>query len=107
MNVLICGTGSAGLSAGAEQSRVRTVHAVFHKKTVEYLACLPDIRLPSARLCHPPVLQDHSRGRRIGTCFLNGAATGKKEEHWVPRPVDTCIGSLICFRDSPASPGER
>jgi hypothetical protein len=101
MNVLIHRAGAVWLLAGAKISRVCSL------KIMDNPTCLWKARLPSTTLCHLPVLQDLPRGRVTGIGFLHGAVVRNGREHGVPGPVNSGIVSLICFRGSPASPGER
>ncbi len=107
MKVLIRGAGAVGLSVAAKLSRVCRAHAIFRMKTVDYLTCLRDIPFPSTAFHHSPILQDLSPGRETGIGFLNGVVVRNGREYDAPTPVNTCNVSLICFCESPASPGER
>ena len=107
MKVLIRCAGAVGLSVAARLSRVSRAHAIFRKITVGYPACLRNIPFPSTAFHHSPLLQDLSPGRETGIGFLNGAVVRNGREHGVPTPVDTCNASLICFCESPTSPGEQ
>jgi hypothetical protein len=106
MKVLIHRAGACDLTAGAKFSRLCMIHVVCRKKIVDYLTCLRDARLPPVSLHHSLMLQNLYRGRGIGIGFLNGAVVMKGREDRVPTPVNTCIVSLICSRESSGARGE-
>ena len=99
MIVLMSGAGAVGVSETAKLSRVCMVQAVCRKKTVEYLACLKDVRLASALPHSPPRMQDISRERKTGIGLLNGTVIRKGREHDVPAPLDPRIASLARFSE--------
>ena len=78
MKVHILGAGAFGLSVATKLSRL------CRKKTVDYLACLKDVRLASALPHSPPRIQDISRERKTGIGLLNGTVIRKGREYDVP-----------------------
>lgn len=66
----------------------------------EYLKYLHDTQLPATAGHHSSMLQDLTRGHRTEIGFLNGAIVAKGAVHGIPTPVNTCIVSLMKFRES-------
>lgn len=71
----------------------------------EYLKYLHDTQLPATAGHHSSMLQDLARGHPTEIDVLNGAIVAKGALHGIPTPVNSCIVSMVKFRESLLSTG--